>query len=68
MVKLQNYTVAKAGTEFKAYKTKPEVFRDVSKDGLILDMYNKIKEQEQQIAFINDRLAFYVENDKLRAQ
>lgn len=50
MVIAGNYRIVKSGTDLKAYRGHKEVTRDLSKDGLVLSMYNEIKRLQGVVA------------------
>ena len=51
-ITLNKYTVSKENNEFFAQRSKSTAKRDLSKDGLILEMYNKLEEQNKIISEI----------------
>ena len=48
-ITLNKYTVSKEEGEFFAQRSRSTAKRDLSKDGLILEMYNKLEEQDSII-------------------
>ena len=48
-ITLNKYTVSKENDEFFAQRSRSTAKRDLSKDGLILEMYNKLEEQDSII-------------------
>jgi hypothetical protein len=52
---LNKYTIAKHGTTFVATRGNAPQQRDLSGDGLILEMYQKLKEQEKRIAELEEK-------------
>lgn len=49
MVIAGNYRIVKKGLDLKAYRGNKEVPRDLSRDGLVLSMYNEIKRLQSVI-------------------